>query len=34
MNKLAVKWMIIIIALVGSVVLLYPSYEWYSKTPE
>ena len=32
MNKLAVKWTIIIIALVGSVALLYPSYEWYSKT--
>ncbi len=34
MNKLAVKWMVIVIALVGSVALLYPSYEWYSKTPE
>ncbi len=32
MNKLAVKWTIILIALVGSVSLLYPSYEWYSKT--
>ena len=34
MNKLAVKWTIILIALFGSVALLYPSYEWYSKTPE
>lgn len=34
MNKLAVKWTIIIIALIGSVALLYPTYEWYSKTPE
>ena len=33
MNKLAVKWTIILIALIGSVALLYPSYEWYSKTP-
>ncbi len=34
MNKLAVKWTIILIALFGSVALLLPSYEWYSKTPE
>lgn len=33
MNKLAVKWTIIIIALIGSVWLLYPTYEWYSKSP-
>lgn len=33
MNKLAVKWTVIIIALIGSVFLLYPTYEWYSKTP-
>ena len=33
MNKLAVKWTIILIALFGSVALLYPSYEWYSKSP-
>ncbi|MBQ4493880.1 MAG: protein translocase subunit SecD [Elusimicrobiaceae bacterium] len=34
MNKLAVKWTIILIALFGSVALLYPTYEWYSRTPE
>lgn len=33
MNKLAVKWTVILIALIGSVYLLYPNYEWYSKTP-
>ena len=32
MNKLAVKWTIIIIALIGSACLLYPNYEWYSQT--
>ncbi len=32
MNKLAWKWSIILIVLCGSLALLYPSYEWYSKT--
>lgn len=32
MNKLAIKWTIILIAIFGAVALLYPSYEWYSKT--
>lgn len=32
MNKLAIKWTIVIIAIFGAVALLYPSYEWYSKT--
>ena len=34
MNKLAFKWGLILLILVGSVSLLYPSYEWYSKTPQ
>ena len=34
MNKLAFKWGVILLILVGSVSLLYPSYEWYSKTPQ
>lgn len=34
MNKLAIKWTVILIALFGAVALLYPSYEWYSKTPQ
>lgn len=33
MNKLAFKWGLILLVLVGSIALLYPSYEWYSKTP-
>jgi len=33
MNKLVVKWAVILIALVGSVFLLLPNYDWYSKTP-
>jgi len=33
MNKLAFKWGLILLILVGSIALLYPSYEWYSKTP-
>ena len=33
MNKLVVKWAVILIAFFGSVALLYPNYEWYSKTP-
>ncbi|MDR0734822.1 MAG: hypothetical protein LBG16_03935, partial [Elusimicrobiota bacterium] len=33
MNKLAIKWSLILIILFGSLALLYPSYEWYSKTP-
>lgn len=32
MNKLVVKWAVICIAFVGSLLLLYPNYEWYSKT--
>ena len=32
MNKLVVKWAVILIAFFGSVALLYPNYEWYSKT--
>ncbi len=31
-GKLAFKWAIILIALFGSIYLLYPTYEWYSKT--
>ena len=34
MKKLAFKWGVILLILVGSVSLLYPSYEWYSKTPQ
>ncbi len=34
MNKLAIKWTIILAALFGAVALLWPSYEWYSKTPQ
>ncbi len=34
MNKLAIKWTIILVALFGAVALLWPSYEWYSKTPQ
>ncbi len=34
MNKLAFKWGLILLILIGSVALLYPNYEWYSKTPE
>ena len=33
MNKLAFKWGLILLILIGSVALLYPSYEWYAKTP-
>ena len=33
MNKLAFKWGLILLILFGSVALLYPNYEWYSKTP-
>lgn len=33
MNKLAFKWGLIALIFIGSVALLYPSYEWYSKTP-
>lgn len=32
MNKLAIKWTVVLIVLFGSLALLYPSYEWYSKT--
>ena len=32
MNKLAIKWSLILVILVGSLALLYPSFEWYSKT--
>ncbi|MDR0292059.1 MAG: protein translocase subunit SecD [Elusimicrobium sp.] len=31
-NKILFKWAVIIIAFFGSVYLLYPGYEWYSKT--
>jgi len=34
MNKLAFKWGFILLVLIGSIALLYPSYEWYSKTPQ
>lgn len=34
MNKLAIKWTVILAALFGAVALLWPSYEWYSKTPQ
>lgn len=34
MNKLAFKWGLILLVLVGSIALLYPSYEWYDKTPQ
>ncbi len=34
MNKLAFKWGLILLILIGSAALLYPNYEWYSKTPE
>jgi len=30
-NKLAVKWGIIIVILLGSLYLIYPNYKWYSK---
>ncbi|WP_424244768.1 protein-export membrane protein SecD [Elusimicrobium posterum] len=33
-NKLVLKWAVILLALFGSVYLLYPCYEWYSKTNE
>ena len=33
MNKLAFKWGLILLILIGSIALLYPSYEWYAKTP-
>ncbi|MDR0645727.1 MAG: protein translocase subunit SecD [Elusimicrobiota bacterium] len=33
MNKLAIKWSLILIIIFGSLALIYPSYEWYSKTP-
>ncbi|MDR0953286.1 MAG: protein translocase subunit SecD [Elusimicrobiota bacterium] len=33
MNKLAIKWCLILIILLGAGALLYPNYEWYSKTP-
>ncbi len=33
MNRLAIRWTIILIVLFGSLALLYPSYDWYSKTP-
>ncbi len=33
MNRLAIRWAIILIVLFGSLALLYPSYDWYSKTP-
>ena len=33
MNKLAFKWGLIGLIFIGSVALLYPSFEWYSKTP-
>ncbi|MDR1123479.1 MAG: protein translocase subunit SecD [Elusimicrobiota bacterium] len=33
MNKLGFKWSLILLILFGSLALLYPSYEWYSKTP-
>ncbi len=32
MNKLLFKWGLIALVFIGSVTLLYPSYEWYSKT--
>ena len=32
MNKLAFKWSLILVIFFGSLALLYPSYEWYSKT--
>jgi len=33
-NKLIAKWAVIVIAFFGSIYLLYPGYEWYSKTSE
>ena len=33
MNKLLFKWGLIVLILIGSIALLYPSYEWYDKTP-
>ena len=33
MNKLGIKWSLILIILFGSLALLYPSYEWYNRTP-
>ena len=30
-NKLAVKWGLIIVILLGALYLIYPNYEWYSK---
>lgn len=33
MNKLAFKWGLIGLIFIGSIALLYPSYEWYAKTP-
>lgn len=30
-NKLAVKWGLIILILLGSLALIYPNYKWYSK---
>src|SRR5574344_1202507 len=32
MNKIAITWTVVLIVLFGSLALLYPSYEWYSKT--
>ncbi|MDR1684176.1 MAG: protein translocase subunit SecD [Elusimicrobiota bacterium] len=32
MNKLAIKWTVVLIALFGSLALLYPSYEWYNRS--
>ncbi len=32
MNKLALKWTVVLVVLFGSLALLYPSYEWYNKT--
>ena len=31
-NKLAVKWGLIIVILLGALYLIYPNYKWYSKT--
>ena len=30
-NKLAVKWGLIIVILLGALYLIYPNYKWYSK---
>ena len=30
-KSLAIKWIVIIVVLLGSLALIYPNYRWYSK---